>query len=169
MINTGENKTIMDESHAYTTVETVRLLVGEWASAFEAPAPNRLDVYLKRADDLVAAVAGLRVKRLGYLSAITGLDLGVETGELEVLYHFCTRALIVTLRVRLPRDGATVPTLSEIIPVAEPFERELQEMLGVTVVGLRNNARLYLPDDWPEGVYPLRKDFDSQVLTNGER
>lgn len=157
--------TVKDETPAITAAETVRILVGEWASTIDMPAPNRLDITLNRADDLMAAVAGLLVKRMGTLTAITGLDLGPESGELEVLYHFCTGALIVTLRVRLPRDGAAVPTLSEIIPIAETYERELQEMLGVTVVGLRNKARLYLPDDWPAGVYPLRKDFDPGILS----
>jgi Ni,Fe-hydrogenase III component G len=146
-------------------METARLLIQEWAKEITMPEPNRLDVILKHADDLVPAVAGLRVKRLGYLAAITGLDLGSELGELEVLYHFCTAHVVITLRVRLPREEGTasVPTLSDIIPSAQSFERELSEMLGITVVGLLNPGHLYLPDDWPEGVYPLRKEFDRQV------
>jgi Ni,Fe-hydrogenase III component G len=151
-----------------TIIQTARLLVEEWAKEMVTPEPNRLDVILKKPEDLVPAATGLRVKRLGYLAAITGLDLGAEVGEIEVLYHFCTGPVTVTLRVRLPHGGPqpVVPTLSEIIPSAEPFERELSEMLGVTVSGLRAPEHLYLPDGWPEGVYPLRKDFDPQVLPN---
>jgi Ni,Fe-hydrogenase III component G len=37
-------------------------------------------------------------------------------------------------------------------------------MFGVTVVGLRNVEHLYLPDDWPAGVYPLRKDHNPQPV-----
>ena len=148
-------------------METARLLVQEWAEEMTIPEPNRLDVVLKQADDLVPAVAGLRVKRLGYLSAITGLDLGSGVGELEVLYHFCTGPVVITLRVRLPREKgvASIPTLSDIIPSAQSFERELSEMLGVSVIGLDNPGYLYLPDDWPEATYPLRKDFDQQLLS----
>jgi Ni,Fe-hydrogenase III component G len=148
-----------------TVIETARLLVAEWTETAKTPAANRLDVVLKKPEDLVPAVAGLRVKRLGYLAAITGLDLGADAGQLEVLYHFCTGPVTITLRARLPReDGkAAVPTLSSIIPSAEPFERELSEMLGISVVGLPNPDRLYLPDDWPEGDYPLRKDFDPRA------
>jgi Ni,Fe-hydrogenase III component G len=151
-----------------TVIETARLLVQEWAKEMTMPEPNRLDVVLKRADDLVPAVAGLRVKRLGYLAAITGLDLGPEVGGLEVLYHFCTGPVVITLRVRLLREEgrASVPTLSDIIPSAQSFEQELSEMLGVTVVGLLKPGYLYLPDDWPEGVYPLRKDFDRHILSS---
>ena len=107
---------------------------------------------------------GLRVQRLGYLAAITGLDLGVEEGECELLYHFCTAAAIVTLRLRVPYEGGIVPSLCSIIPSAEIFEREVAEMFGITFQGLRNPDHLYLPEDWPEKVYPLRKDFDPQLL-----
>jgi Ni,Fe-hydrogenase III component G len=38
------------------------------------------------------------------------------------------------------------------------FERELAEMFGILVFGIPNSYALYLPDDWEQGVYPLRKD-----------
>ena len=52
-----------------------------------------------------------------------------------------------------------VPSVCAIIPSASFFERELIEMFGITVDGTPNRDRLFLPDDWPQGVYPLRKDF----------
>lgn len=134
-----------------------------WTTKTERPEPNRLDVTLTKLEDLIPIIVGLRVQRIGYLAAITGLDLGPEVGELEVLYHFCTAAAVVTLRVRIPRDAPSVPSLCSIIPSAEPFERELREMLGVDVVKHPNPIHIYLPDDWPDGVYPLRKDFDQDV------
>lgn len=136
----------------------------DWVTETGQPEPNRLDAKLRSPGDLLPIVAALRVKRLGYLAAITGLDLGAEAGEIEVLYHFCVRSAIITLRVRLPREGASVPTLSEIIPSAESYERELSEMFGVTIKDLRTPEHLYLPDDWPETAYPLRKDFDPEIL-----
>lgn len=131
-----------------------------WTLDVEEPESNRLDVKLTSADDLVTIVTAMRVKRLGYLSAITGLDPGLEAERLEVLYHFCTGAAVITLRVPIPRHAPVVPSLSQIIPSAEVFERELKEMFGVTVSGLPITEHLYLPDDWPEVTYPLRKDFD---------
>ena len=133
-------------------------LVEEWVWTTETnrPEPNRLDVTLTAVEDLIPITVALRVKRLGYLAAISGLDLGPEVGSLEVLYHFCTAAAVVTLRLRLPRQNPRVPTLCQIIPSAEPFERELSEMFGVTVEDLPNPMCIYLPDDWPEGKYPLR-------------
>lgn len=143
-----------------TTLETVRLLLEDWAEKFEVPEPTRIDVYMKQIDDLVPSVVGLRVKKLGYLAAIVGLDLGIESEELEILYHFCVEQMVIVLRFRVPKTNGSVQSLSEIIPSAESFERELSEMYGVTITGLKNPGHLYLPDDWKEGVYPLRKGVD---------
>ena len=125
------------------------------------PEPNRLDVVI-HSQDLYSAVAGLQSEKWGYLSAITGLDLGVAADGLEALYHFCSGAAVLTLRVPLPRQGGEVPSIHTLIPVADFFERELMEMFGVTVRDIRDASHLFLPDDWPDGVYPLLKDFDPQ-------
>jgi NADH-quinone oxidoreductase subunit C len=139
----------------------------DWVTETERPEPHRLDVRLARLEDLVPIVVGLRVKRLGYLGAITGLDPQGGEQDLEVLYHFMDGAAIITLRVQVPRENAAIPTLSGVIPAAEPYERELSEMFGVTIQGIRNPDRLYLPEDWPADVYPLRKDFDPAALSAG--
>lgn len=141
----------------------------DWTSVVSRPRPNWLDVKVSSLQELVPVVVGLRVKRLGYLTAIIGLDLGPEANELEVLYHFCIGQAIISLRIRLPRQGAQLPSLSQVIPSAEVFERELREMFGIEITGLQVTDHLYLPDSWPDGVYPLRKDFDPSVLNSISR
>ncbi len=87
--------------------------------------------------------------------------------SIEVLYHFCSGAAVVTLRTYIPREAACVPSICGLVPSAGFFERELSEMLGVTVIDPAGRGassapaagRLFLPDDWPECLYPLRKDF----------
>jgi len=89
----------------------------------------------------------------GHLSTITGDD----TGEgVAVLYHFWNKHGL-TLKVVLPYDDLHIATLTDLIPGAAFYEREVAEMLGVTFDGHPNPARLVLPDDW-DGGYPLRKD-----------
>jgi NADH:ubiquinone oxidoreductase subunit C len=134
-------------------------LLTVWNKETTHPEPNRLDVCIS-AGDLRPAVTALHKGHWGYLSAITGLDLGPEANQLEALYHFCNGAAITTLRIRLPRTNtATLPTIEDIIPPATFFEREIHEMLGFRIKGAKNSDRLFIPDDWPEDVYPLRSDF----------
>ena len=152
-----------------TIFQTARLLVEDWAEKVETPAPNRLDFHMNRIQDLIPAVAGLRVKRLGYLSCITGRDPGVESPTLEGLYTFCSGPAIITLRFMVAKIGGVVAPLTQIIPSAESFERELSEMFGLQIAGLRNKDYLYLPDDWQAGDYPLRKDFNPSQISQPDQ
>jgi Ni,Fe-hydrogenase III component G len=141
-------------------IQTALELLAEFQPAPARPEPNRLDVALAPSQ-LVAAVEKLQAARWGYLAAITGLDGGAAkdtAGDLEVLYHFCHAAAVVTLRVRLPRQAPATPTLCGVIASAGPLERELGEMFGVEITDSPDTNRLYLPEDWPPGLYPLRKD-----------
>lgn len=133
-------------------------LLAEWTIEAKTPESNRLDIVVD-ASHLVSAVKVLASSGWGYLAAITGLDLGVEAGTFEVLYHFCQQAAILSLRVRTSRQSAHVPTICDIIPSASFYERELREMFGITVDGLADVQHLFLPDDWEDGLYPLRKDM----------
>jgi len=140
-------------------LEKAEWLLTSWNKETAYPESNRLDV-LVTADDLRSAVSTLHEAQWGYLSAITGLDLGVDAGQLEALYHFCNGPAITTLKVHLPRVGeASLPTIEDIIPSATFFERELSETVGFQITGAKSMDRLFIPDDWPEGVYPMRTDF----------
>ncbi len=133
-------------------------LVGSRASAQTAPEQGRIDLTVEPAN-LIAAIRELTGAHWGFLNAITGLDHGPEAGRMEALYHFCQGAAVLTLRVPLPRENPVVPSICGIIPSASLFERELMEMFGIACEGTPDPRRLFIADDWPEGVYPLRKDF----------
>jgi Ni,Fe-hydrogenase III component G len=139
-------------------------LVGPFATETNTPEPNRLDVLIP-VENLRDAVQAVQVSGWGYLITITGLDQGVEAGLLELLYHFAAGSAILTLRVRTSRENPTVPSIIDIVPSVSFYERELIEMFGFSIIGTPNTDRLFLPDDWPAGVYPLRKDFKLEDLT----
>lgn len=138
------------------TLEAMRDRLMPWAEDAQTPEANRLDVAMT-VDHLLAAVDMLKAEEW-YLSAVTGLDHGSASGRLEVLYHFCFGANVVTLRVGIARENPSVLSVCSLIPSAVVFERELAEMFGILVVGIPNSDALFLPDDWEQGIYPLRKD-----------
>lgn len=53
----------------------------------------------------------------------------------------------------------TIPTITDLIPGAGWAEREVRDLIGVKPIGHPDPRRLVLPDDWPDYLYPLRKDF----------
>ncbi|HET90768.1 MAG TPA: NADH-quinone oxidoreductase subunit C [Chloroflexi bacterium] len=93
---------------------------------------------------------------LYHLSTITGID----TGEaVEILYHFWDRRGL-TLRIVLPYDALHVASVTDLIPGAAFYEREIIEMLDVMVEGHPDPRPMLLPDDWDEGA-PLRKQTEA--------
>jgi Ni,Fe-hydrogenase III large subunit/Ni,Fe-hydrogenase III component G len=51
-----------------------------------------------------------------------------------------------------------IDSITPAIPGADWSEREFRDAVGVTPDGHPDPRRLMLSDDWPEGVYPLRRD-----------
>ena len=96
-----------------------------------------------------------------HLAIISSSDLGAEV---ELIYHFTIyygyhlEELSLGLRVKLPKNDLTIPTITDLVPGAIFTERETQEMMGVEVVGISDKRRLFLPEDFPEGVCPWRND-----------
>jgi len=148
-------------------LETAANLLKPLGLPTTTPEDFRLDVTVTP-DNLQKVVETLVTNRWGYLSAITGRDYPApapaegaapEESHLEVLYHFCEGAAVTTLRVELPYSNAIIPTICNILPTATLYERELIEMFGVVIEDTPVTDHLLLTDDWPKGVYPLRKSF----------
>lgn len=95
-----------------------------------------------------------------HLSAITGLD---EVAAFGVIYHLSRDGkVILNLRTRLSKDNAVIKSVYGYFPCAENYERELEDLLGIKVNGLPEGRHYPLPEDWPKGEYPLRKDWSDK-------
>ncbi|MFH1360618.1 MAG: NADH-quinone oxidoreductase subunit C [Candidatus Omnitrophota bacterium] len=91
----------------------------------------------------------------------------------EILYHFTIEPinLLISFRVKLDREKPEIDSLTFLMKGADWIEREMWEMLGINFIGHADLKRLLLPDEWPQGVYPLRRDYkewdDSAVRDRG--
>jgi NADH-quinone oxidoreductase subunit C len=63
----------------------------------------------------------------------------------------------LTLKARLPRDDARVPSLAAVWPTAAWAERETFDFYGIEFTGHPDLRRIFLPEDWVG--HPLRKDY----------
>ena len=97
-----------------------------------------------------------------HLHFIAGEDRGGDS--LTMLYSFGVfhghpwGEVSITFKFDLPKDNLVLPTITDLMMGAETNEREIREMLGVEFEGLKKKRHLFLPDDWPEGKYPWRRD-----------
>ena len=110
------------------------------------------------------AVIEFAAKKLDftYLCTITGQD---EGENLTFMYHLSrTDGTMLNLKTAVPKAKPVMQTITHIYQGAVSYERELVDMLGAQVEGLPPGNRYPLPEGWPEGQYPLRKDWKPEML-----
>jgi NADH-quinone oxidoreductase subunit C len=87
------------------------------------------------------------------------LPAGVNPERFEVVVSLLSFDPPRRIRVRMqvPEDDPSVPSLYELHPGTEALEREVYDMFGIVFTGHPDLSRILMPDDW-EG-HPLRKDY----------
>ena len=105
------------------------------------------------------------VKKMDFpmLCLIIGLDSG---DNLEFIYNLARRdGTMLNLKTFVPKTNPVHKTVVvDYFPGAELYERELVDCFGAQIEGLPEGNRYPLPDGWPEGQYPLRKDWTLDML-----
>jgi NADH-quinone oxidoreductase subunit C len=107
-----------------------------------------------------------------FLSSLSGVDYGVESGKFGVVYHLASIPYKTQLTLKVSkennREEANLPSFPSIVSVyrsADWHEREAYDMLGIFFDGHPDLRRILMPDDW-EG-FPLRKDYKNAEFYKG--
>lgn len=103
----------------------------------------------------------LKEKGFYHLSTITGFDEGEKLGA---IYHITNKSIVINIRVRTPKENPSIPSVLPIYPSATSYERELEDLFGIKVEGLPPGRNYPLPEGFPKGVHPLRKDVKLDEL-----
>jgi len=89
---------------------------------------------------------------------VTAVDYPGRARRFDVVYHLLSPTLNARVRVRAEADETTqVPSIIELFPGADWFERECYDLYGVIFVGHPDMRRLLT--DYGFDGHPLRKDF----------
>jgi Ni,Fe-hydrogenase III component G len=87
---------------------------------------------------------------------------GIDSDDcFEILYHYANdeTSHIVTVKAFIrDRENPQIESITPFLPGAEWIEREIHDLFGIEIKNHPNLRRLIVSDDWPEGVYPLRKE-----------
>lgn len=144
-------------------LKLIRRLLENEAIKIIAPNPKRVFILVPK-EKLKDAIRKL-IKSKGYshILTLTGVDIG---DEIEIIYHMIHKGLTLSLRTRVSKENPVLPTIVDLVPGSVLYEREVHDLLGVEFKGNSDLSRLLLSDDWPPGVYPLRKENveDSEEL-----
>ena len=127
-------------------------------TAFEQPFDNR--IYLTCEAQNSYDVSKFLFEDIGCRFVIaTGID---SDDCFEVLYHYSydQTGCVVTIKAIIHnRENPAIESIAPFLPGAEWIEREIHDIFGIEFKNHPDMRRLILADDWPEGLYPMRKDL----------
>ena len=138
-------------------VRKMKHLIGKNVLESEVPRPRRIFILVN--EKAFGKAIRYLTKKMGFthVSTITGVDVGKEV---EVIYHLNRGGKIeLSLKVRVTKDKPVLPTITDLIPGATLYEREVHDLLGVSFEGHPDLSPVILPEGWPPDVYPLRKEW----------
>jgi Ni,Fe-hydrogenase III large subunit/Ni,Fe-hydrogenase III component G len=124
------------------------------------PQPDTLLVTIEPGTVLAATRALLDDLGARFLVSV-GTDRRPISGDFAVTHLFSLDQshLYVVLECPVASENPEIDSITPLIPGAAWSEREIRDVVGVSTRGHPDPRRLLLPDDWPDGVYPLRRDF----------
>ncbi len=98
-----------------------------------------------------------------------GLDDRPISGKFLVAHDFAfDRAhVLCSILSYLPGNPPRVDSIADVVPAANWAEREFRDLVGIEPVGHPYPKRLVLPDGWPDGVHPLRRDYPWNAVPPG--
>ncbi|MGE5249596.1 MAG: NADH-quinone oxidoreductase subunit C [Bacteroidota bacterium] len=132
--------------------------------AWQAPDQVTVSVELNSLPDVVEM---LYYQQGGWLASVAANDERPLNGEFAIYYILSVEGkegdgdpekAYILVRAQIPPHQPEFPSVTPRVPAAVWYEREVRDMFGLQPVGMPDERRLVLPDDWPEGLYPLRKD-----------
>ena len=88
---------------------------------------------------------------------------GLPAADFTVFYHLLSieRNSDVMIKVPLMESDLVLPSVSDIYPNANWYEREVWDLLGIKFTGHPHLTRIMMPKSW-QG-HPLRKDYPARA------
>ncbi len=131
---------------------------------FNNPYSTQLFVDIDKAK--VKEISNEVIKMGGRYLVSVGYDNIARDKTLGLIHTFSLDRddLFVCIRTSAPVDNPEFDSITPDIPNAGWSEREYMDLLGMKFKGHPKPKRLILADDWPEGVYPLRKEVPYNLM-----
>lgn len=145
-------------------VRNIKEVIGKGILESKVPRPRRIFISVPLQEFKKTFILLLKKMGFSHVSTITGVDIGKE---IEVIYHLNREGKTeLSLKTRVTKKNSVLPTITNIIPGATLYEREIHDLLGVRFENHPDLSPLILPENWPSEVHPLKKEWTIEKIRN---
>lgn len=147
-----------------TEQEAIYKINGQFPAA-KAYSPRRMRVFTQYLPPReFEAALRFAHDELGFLKGehIVGTDEGEDLGFSYIVSN--EDYILLVIREKVPKAAPQVKSQSALYPSLTLHERELVDLFGADMKGLPEGPSYPLPDGWPKGEYPLRKEWKPEYF-----
>lgn len=113
------------------------------------------------ADEIRKIATYVNMQLYGTLISLFACDESQNTGDYIIRYVFCCRdkGVLIVLNTPISPEANQFISIADQVHAAALYEREIHDLFGLVPIGHPYAKPLVFHGNWPNGNYPLRKDF----------
>lgn len=113
------------------------------------------------ADEIPEIATYVNVSLKGTLICLFACDERESSGDYVIRYVFCCRdkGILIVLNTHISPAASQFQSIADTVHAAALYEREIHDLFGLVPTGHPYAKPLVFHGNWPNGNYPLRKDF----------
>lgn len=130
---------------------------------------DRRTVFVDVRREAIRAASRIIVAQGGRYMCSVGYDEIARDGSLGLVHTYSVDSedRFVCLRTKAPADDPVVESITPDLPSAGWSEREYMDLLGFKFPNHPKPKKLIVCDDWPAGIYPMRKEVPHDLVPQG--
>lgn len=133
-------------------------------SQYKVKAESNIFSYCVEEADIVQVCNALYFTYKLQLKTITAADDKSSGGRFRILYVFgIPKENVFLTPFIVLKDKEEFPSITKTIHEASGYERKIYTFFGLLPVGHPYVKRILLHENWPDNVFPLRKEFNYQT------
>ena len=143
-----------------TVFETLREKIG--GSVEKVVAEREKEFHILARKESIPKIAAFLIQTLEmrfiFLFASDG-SRETQCFHLYYVFSFLHQDRFLIIETPIERGDLSFSSITSFLPQANWQEREVQDLFGLVAKGHPDPRPLVLHEDWPKGLFPLRKDF----------
>jgi Ni,Fe-hydrogenase III large subunit/Ni,Fe-hydrogenase III component G len=132
----------------------------------ETAIKNNNELYLTVNPVAIRNLCGFlhRDQNCALVSLFANDERAISKNCYAIFYVFATKEkrCFIILKTLIPANHSEFDSIHQEVPASHLYEREINDLFGLTPAGHPDLRPFVFHENWPAGVFPLRKEFNSK-------